>query len=251
MAMDRAGTAQGRLDALSPCMANTAIPLVHRQPLLRSVYYPSLMYGCEVWGNRDSLDAEWSPTKLKHIDGALQRALTLLITGHPPGKVKLPTRSFYIPPVSAVPALRDLGIHSAFSFARAMGVRQMIKYNHDPNLATAYTIMAQTNGDSAKHPNQLLRGAARGQRQSINALGIHWKEFSDWWHDRDRVGSPDFSPHKARNRAYNVFDRQFAKHKRRTSRSQRWNEAHGLDRPEASIEALFALGFILIPPALS
>jgi hypothetical protein len=65
------------------------------------------------------------------------------------------------------------------------------------------------------------------------------------------VGSPDFSPHKARNRAYNVFDRQFAKHKRRTSRSQRWNEAHGLDRPEASIEALFALGFILIPPALS
>ena len=52
-----------------------------------------------------------------------------------------------------------------------MGVRQMIKYNYDPNLATAYTIMAQTNGDSAKHYNQLLRGAARGQRQSINALG--------------------------------------------------------------------------------
>ena len=77
--------------------------------------------------------------------------------------------------------------------------------------------MAQTNGDSAKHPNQLLRGAARGQRQSINALGIHWKEFSDWWQDRDRVGSPDFSPHKARNRAYNVFDRQFAKHKGRAA----------------------------------
>ena len=153
MAMDRAGTAQGRLDALSPCMANTAIPLVHRQPLLRSVYYPSLMYGCEVWGNVDSLDAEWSPTRLQHIDGALQRALTLLITGHPPGIIKLPTRSFYLPSVSAVPALRDLGMHSAFSFARAMGVRQMIKYNHDPNLATAYTIMAQTNGDSAKHPN--------------------------------------------------------------------------------------------------
>ena len=217
MAMDRAGTAQGRLDALSPCMANTAIPLVHRQPLLRSVYYPSLMYGCEVWGNRDSLDAEWSPTKLKHIDGALQRALTLLITGYPPGTVKLPTRSFYLPPVATVPALRDLGMHSGYSFARAMGVRQMIKYNHDPNLATAYTIMAQTNGDSAKHPNQLLRGAARGQRQSINALGIHWKEFSDWWHERDRVGSPDFSPHKARNRAYNVFDRQFAKHKGRAA----------------------------------
>ena len=142
--------------------------------------------------------------------------------------------------VAAVPAFRDLGMHSGFSFARAMGVRQMIKYNYDPNLATAYTIMAQTNGDSAKHPNQLLRGAARGQRQSINALGIHWKEFSDWWHDRDRVGSPDFSPHKARNRAYNVFDRQFAKHKRSGSRSQRWNEKHGLDRPEASIDALFA-----------
>ena len=46
----RAGTARRRLDALSPCMANTAIPLVHRQPLLRSVYFPSLMYGCEVWG---------------------------------------------------------------------------------------------------------------------------------------------------------------------------------------------------------
>ena len=240
MAMDRAGTARRRLDALSPCMANTAIPLVHRQPLLRSVYYPSLMYGCEVWGNRDSRDAEWSPTKLKHIDGALQRALTLLITGHPPGKVKLPTRSVYIPPVSAVPALRDLGMHSAFSFARAMGVRQMIKYNHDPNLATAYTIMAQTNGDSAKHPNQLLRGAARGQRQSINALAIHWTAFSNWWHDRDRESSPDFSPKMARNRAYKVFDRKFADLKRRTSRSQRWSEKHGLDRPDASIDALYA-----------
>jgi hypothetical protein len=56
MAMDRAGTARRRLDALSPCMANTAIPLVHRQPLLRSVYFPSLMYayGCEVWVNVDS-----------------------------------------------------------------------------------------------------------------------------------------------------------------------------------------------------
>ena len=86
--------------------------------------------------------------------------------------------------------------------------------------------MAQTNGDSAKHPNQLLRGAARGQRQSINALGIHWKEFSDWWHERDRVGSPDFSPKKARNRAYNVFDRQFANLKRSGSCSQRWNEKH-------------------------
>ena len=152
-------------------------------------------------GHVDSREAEWTPARLKPIDDALKRALTLLITGYPPGTVKLPTRSFYLPPVAAVPALRDLGMHSGFSFARAMGVRQMIKYNHDPNLATAYTIMAQTNGDSAKHPNQLLRGAARGQRQSINALGIHWKEFSDWWHDRDRVGSPDFSPHKARNRA--------------------------------------------------
>ena len=63
-----------------------------------------------------------------------------IITGYPPGTVKLPTRSFYLPPVAAVPALRDLGMHSGFSFARAMGVRQMIKYNYDPNLATAYTI---------------------------------------------------------------------------------------------------------------
>ena len=107
-----------------------------------------------------------------------------------------------------------------------MGVRQMIKYNHDPNLATAYTIMAQTNGDSAKHYNQLLSGAARGQRQSINALAIHWEAFSDWWHNWDRVSSPDFSPKMARNRAYNVFDRQFANHKRSGSCSQRWNEKH-------------------------
>ena len=41
-----------------------------------------------------------------------------------------PTRSFYLPPVAAVPALRDLGMHSGFSFARAMGVRQMIKYRY-------------------------------------------------------------------------------------------------------------------------
>ena len=111
-----------------------------RQPLLRSVYFPSLMYGCEVWGNVDSRETEWSPAKLKPIDDALKRALTLLITGYPPGTVKLPTRSFYLPPVAVVPVLRDLGLHSGFSFARAMGVRQMIKYNYDPNLATAYTI---------------------------------------------------------------------------------------------------------------
>ena len=60
----------------------------------------------------------------------LSRALTLLITGYPPGKIKLPTLSFYLPPVAVVPALRDLGMHSGYSFARAMGVRQMIKYRY-------------------------------------------------------------------------------------------------------------------------
>ena len=54
------------------------------------------------------------------------------------------------------------------------------------------------------------------------------------------MGTPEFSPHLARNRVYRVFDRLFANHKRSGSRSQRWNEKHGLDRPEASIEALFA-----------
>ena len=74
MAMDRAGTARRRLDALSPCMANTAIPLVHRQPLLRSVYFPALMYGCEVWGNVDRREPEWSPERLKPIHDALAGA---------------------------------------------------------------------------------------------------------------------------------------------------------------------------------
>ena len=138
MAKDRNGTAKRRLDALSPCVENTVIPLVHRLPLIRSVYFPALMYGCEVWGNVDRREPEWSPERLKPIHDA--RALTLLITGYPPGKIKLPTLSFYLPPVAVVPVLRDLGLHSGFSFARAMGVRQMIKYNYDPNLATAYTI---------------------------------------------------------------------------------------------------------------
>ena len=128
MAKDRNGTAKRRLDALSPCVENTVIPLVHRLPLIRSVYFPALMYGCEVWGNVDRREPEWSPERLKPIHDA--RALTLLITGYPPGKIKLPTLSFYLPPVAVVPVLRDLGLHSGFSFTRAMGVRQMIKYRY-------------------------------------------------------------------------------------------------------------------------